>query len=76
MPGYPRPSRKIGDTIKRAEGSSSVLPARWICSRGIPATFVTEPVEMQMGGHTKILSFIVVPGIELPLVLRLAWLKK
>lgn len=43
---------------------------------GIPAMFVTEPLEMQMGAHSETLSFIVAPGMERPLVLGLAWLKR
>lgn len=38
--------------------------------------FVTKPIEMRMGAHTKILSFIVAPGMERPLVLGLVWLLK
>lgn len=41
-----------------------------------PTTFVTEPVEMRLGAHTETLSFIVVSGMERPLVLGLVWLLK
>lgn len=37
---------------------------------GIQATFITEPIEMQMGTHLETLIFIVAPGKERPLVLR------
>lgn len=39
-------------------------------------TFVIKPIEMRIGAHTEILSFIVAPGMEKHLVLGLAWLRK
>lgn len=38
----------------------------------ILATFATEPIRMQMGVHSQVMSFIVAPGMERPLV----WLKQ
>lgn len=38
--------------------------------------FVTKPIEMWMGGHLETLSFIVAPGMQRPLVLELAWLRR
>lgn len=43
---------------------------------GIPATFATESIRMQMGAHSEVMSFIIAPGMERLLVLGLVWLKK
>lgn len=45
-------------------------------TEGAQMTFVTEPVEMKMGSHKETLSFIVVPGMDRPIVVGLAWLLK
>lgn len=42
---------------------------------GEPATFATESLEIAMGAHNKRLIFIMAPGMEWPMVLRLTWLK-
>lgn len=43
---------------------------------GIPATFVADPIAMQMGAHIETLGFIVAPGMEKPLVIGLVLLWK
>lgn len=43
---------------------------------GIPATLAITPIRLTMGSHSKSLTFTVAPGMEWPLILGLAWLKK
>lgn len=64
---------KVSMTFCQLDGSVAAPSAR---PTNKPATFVTEPIEMRLGAHTETLSFIVVSGMERPLVLGLVWLPK
>lgn len=43
---------------------------------GVPATFITEPVQMELGEHWEVIRFVVVPSMMEAVILGLAWLDK
>ncbi|KAG8124643.1 hypothetical protein E2320_019976 [Naja naja] len=76
MPGQPCLVEKLRIRLKQLKVPVVFCQLDGSVAGGIPAIFITEAVELQIGAHTKTLSFKVAPGLERLLVLGLVWVLK
>lgn len=72
----PQVVEKLGMRLRKLQRPMASSQLDRLITGGVPATCLTEPVELKAGSHTETIRFIAAPGMKEAIVLGLAWLKK